>query len=492
VAIWLLFGTAMWVLDGSWNLGNLALLLVLASTLASFWLSTTLALGVSVVAVALFNWFFVPPRFTFHVQLDQDLLLLTTLLCTSALISWLTSRLRLRARLESEDAHHTRLLRHMAEGLQRAVSVEAQIAVAQEQLQKWIQRPVTLWLQHENVPDDPTLQSALRAALSETGAIGPGTGRFEDLGVWVVPLQAGVRRLGCVAIGLATAEDFPSDWPAPRLQAQIQLIGEEVDRMQSSMQARLAHEKLNSQQIRNTLLAAISHDYRTPLATITGAASSLLEVSDPAQTKNAAKTILQEAEHLNRMTSNTLQLAKLDNSSDAAHRTWESVEELMGVALASARRRHPGRVIEIRLASNMPLLWCDPVLLVQLLDNLTENALRYSPASKPIRLSATALPESEPTAIQIEVVDQGIGIDPQWRNKIFDHFLRIPQQDQGETECVIASRNGMGLGLALCRAVAVAHDAALWIEDGEDGGTRVCLSMPLPAQPPRPPMEACV
>ena len=481
--IWLVIAGSMAWLDDQWSLGNLALLLVLGSTLASFWLTAAVSVGMSALAVALFNWFFVPPRFTLHVQLHQDLLLLLTLLVTSTLISVLTSRLRQHAQAQAENALQAQRLQQLSLQLQHATSVADQVNTACGLLQDWSGLPVTLWLDGAAPPPKHPLHRAWQASQQEQGAIGPGTGRYEDLGAIALPLRAGILRLGTLALGPVTDPAARMPLPLDRLQALSRLLADEVHRLQARLHVQEAQRHLQTQQLRNTLLAAISHDYRTPLATITGAASSLLGTGI-SSVEAGVQTILHETEHLHRMTSNTLQMARLDTLEAAPQTSWESVEELCGVALAAARRRHSERRIEADVPANLPLLHCDPVLVVQLLDNLVENALRYSPANQPVTLRAHA-----PAGVQLEVLDRGMGIPPEWRERVFEPFRRVLPEARdgvnghGDSGFVQATRRGMGLGLALCRAIAQAHGARLWIEAREGGGTAVCLRFAPQAQP---------
>jgi len=484
--IWLGFACAILLLDGTWPLGHLALLLVLGSTLASFWLSTTASVLASAVAVALFNWFLVSPRYTFHVQLHQDLLLLATLLGTSTLISMLTSRLRQHAQTQAEQARQAERLQQLATRLQHAGSVSEQVQAACDLLQSWTGLPVTVWLGGEAPAAAHPLRRAWQASQQEPGAIGSGTGRYDELNALMLPLRAGVQRIGTLALGPIGNDDFWSRWPIDRLQALARLLADEVQRLQSGLQTREAQDHLQAQQLRNTLLAAISHDYRTPLATIAGAASGLQDTGTDARVQTAVRTILEETEHLHRMTSNTLQMARLDTLDAPLQPSWESVEELCGAVLAGARRRHPARHIATEVPSGLPLLHCDPVLVVQLLDNLIENALRYSPPEQSVTLRANL----QDGAVQLEVMDRGIGIPSAWRDKVFDPFRRVLPEARGDTGFADATRRGMGLGLALCQAIARAHQARLWIEAREGGGTRVCLRFAPQTQPESAPEEA--
>jgi len=484
--IWLVFACAILFLDGAWPLGHLALLLVLGSTMASFWLSTTASVLASAVAVALFNWLLVSPRYTFHVQLHQDLLLLATLLGTSTLISMLTSRLRQHAQTQAEHARQAERQQQLATRLQHAGSVAEQVQTARDLLQGWTGLPITVWLGSEAPAAPHRLHRAWQASQQEPGAIGPGTGRYDDLNALMLPLRAGVLRIGTLALGPAEDRDFWTRWPIERLQTLARLLADEVQRLQSGLQAREVQDRLQAQQLRNTLLAAISHDYRTPLATIAGAASGLQSVTTDARVQTAVRTILEETEHLHRMTSNTLQMARLDTLDAPLQVSWESVEELCGAVLAGARRRHPTRHIEAEVPAGLPLLNCDPVLVVQLLDNLIENALRYSPEDQSVHLRARL----QDGAVLFEVLDRGIGIPPAWRDKVFDPFRRVLSETHGDTGFANATRRGMGLGLALCQAIARAHHARLWIESREGGGTVVRLQFNTQAQPTSAPGEA--
>ena len=482
--VWFCTASAIAALDGQLPLGHLALILVLGSTLASYWLSASTCVVASAVAVALFNWFLVTPRYTFHVQLHQDLLLLATLLGTSTLISVLTSRLRHHAQTQAENARQAVRLQQLATELQHAQSTQAQEQVARDLLQAWTGQTVTLWLDPQKPGVGHPSYRPWLASQQEQGAVGPGTGRHTELKTLAVPLRSGVVRIGTLALGPVTDSGFWTDWPPERVQALARLLADEIHRLQSQLLARQTQEHLQTQQLRNTLLTAISHDYRTPLATITGAASSIQDIDD-ARVRTATHIILEESGHLHRMTHNILQMARLETLGTALQISWESVEELCGVALAGARRRYPERTITTAIPTHLPLLHCDPVLIVQLLENLIENALRYSASDQAVSLHA----REQEGQVQLEVLDRGIGIPPQWRDKVFDPFCRVLPETIGDTGFADSPRRGMGLGLALCQAIARAHSALLWINAREGGGTVVCVQFPQQAQPEPAPGE---
>jgi two-component system sensor histidine kinase KdpD len=235
--------------------------------------------------------------------------------------------------------------------------------------------------------------------------------------------------------------------------------------------------------LRNTLLTSISHDYRTPLANLMGAASVIHDQASRLSTDKIAalaQTVIDEAQHLNRMTTNTLQLARLDAAPLQIKKDWESLQEILGSVLAKARQRHPQRRMVVAVPEGLPLVHCDAILLVQLFDNLIENAIKYSPDDTPIDIEVQA----QPNALEVRVMDQGTGIADAWKDKVFQAFERV-HADAAQADATDATqlRRGMGVGLAVCKAIAKVHDAHLWVEDRQPHGAVMCLSLPVLSQP---------
>jgi two-component system sensor histidine kinase KdpD len=158
---------------------------------------------------------------------------------------------------------------------------------------------------------------------------------------------------------------------------------------------------------------------------------------------------------------------------------WESIEEIVGTVGARVRRNYPRRRIEIRLEEGLPLLRCDAVLLNQLLDNLIENSLRHSDDDQPLIIQAN----HDGLSLHLSVQDKGCGISDAWKERVFDIFQRVEARDvpaDGQT------RRGIGIGLAVCRAIAEVHGGQLRITDTPGGGTTVSLILPLSEQPEQP------
>ena len=261
------------------------------------------------------------------------------------------------------------------------------------------------------------------------------------------------------------------------------MLGLEMERAQTVQLAQQSKEDAQSQSLRNTLLTSISHDYRTPLANLMGAASVIHDQAARLSTdkiSSLAQTVLDEAQHLNRMTTNTLQLARLDAAPLQIKKDWESLQEILGSVLGKARQRHPQRRMVVAVPEGLPLIYCDAILLVQLFDNLIENAIKYSPDDTPIDIQVQA----QPNTLEVRVMDQGPGIADAWKDKVFQAFERV-HADAAQADATDATqlRRGMGVGLAVCKAIAKVHDARLWVEDREPHGAVMCLQLPVLSQP---------
>ena len=254
-------------------------------------------------------------------------------------------------------------------------------------------------------------------------------------------------------------------------QALCTLLGQALLRLQLSNSMQAAQSEVQRQQVQSTFLAAISHDLRTPLAAIMGAASALQSQRNKLEAAEQARllsSIVNESSYLSTLTENTLQLVRLGNASQAIRLDWESIEEIIGVVLARARQQDSSRRIKSRVPTGLPLIRVDAVLISQLLGNLLENALKYS--GDTIDLMVEASNEE----IQISVKDRGPGIPESQRASVFEPYSRNDHSGQ----------RGAGLGLALCQAIATAHKGSLNIYPRQAGGSRFTLVLPLtPMQP---------
>lgn len=460
--IWVCAWGLMFALDETISLGNMALVLVLASAIAALWSTAAVSLASSVLSVVMFNVFFVPPKFTFNVHFLHDYFLIITMLGVSVVVSTLMLKLRRAAEQESMHATQAEQLRALSEQLREHQALDAQAQHLRTLMAAWGYTHTRLaWW------DSATLDEDRSSALAQSLAL---------------PIRGKSQRFGVLHVEAVTDLDkLQTD--QPHLQALCDLWGLELERYQAIHSAKLANEEAQSQKLRNTLLTAIAHDYRTPLANLMGAASAIHDQGQrlsPERVMALSQTILDEADQLNRMTSNTLQLARLDAASLDIRKDWESVEELMGSVMQSAKRRFAQAQFQLHITPALPLLHCDAILVVQLLENLIENAVKYSPAPACIELQA-----SQPDAqhVRVCVLDQGPGIPDAWKERVFDAFTRVAQPTAFDAQGDHMARRGVGLGLAVCRAIARVHDAKIWVDNRAQGGACVCVEFAVLRQP---------
>ncbi|SEA58055.1 sensor histidine kinase [Acidovorax soli] len=490
---WTIAWTGMVGLESRLDLANLSMLLVLASALSALWLPSWASLAASAVAVMAFNWFFVPPRLTFSVDLRQNALLLVALLLVNWIIAGLVIRQRRLAEAARTVAAREARLRQWGDILRDAGDPAAHAAALRTALQEATGSAVAVSVLRAlgSPPDDAAAlqvgepddeqRAGLALCVRDGRAIGAGSGRYDGLPDAYLPLRGRGVTLGAALItGLAR---HPQGHELrPHLQALCDQMGSALHRSLMAAQEQQARDQAQLQATRNALLAAISHDYRTPLASIMSAASALQEQGermDNAQRQLLAAGIVEESERLAQLTDNTLQLARLDTPAVQLRCDWESAEEIVGAVLRRARRRPEGARVRARVEPDLPLLWCDATLVSQLLDNLLDNGLKYSPADTPVELHAARDGERAVLAVS----DQGPGIAPAWREKVFEVFQR---GEMGAAGPHADAGRGAGVGLAVCRAIARAHQGELLLRPGAEGGCRFECRLPLHGESPPP------
>ena len=224
--------------------------------------------------------------------------------------------------------------------------------------------------------------------------------------------------------------------------------------------------------MRNTLLGAVSHDLRTPLAAIQGAATSLLlERELPASArKDLLVMIREESERLARFLGDLLDLTRLQSGALRVSKEWQPLDEVVGSAIGRMETLLGALAIRVELAEDLPLVHLDGSLMEQVLLNLFRNAHRHAPVSE-VLLSAWAGPE----ALELAMADRGPGVPLEYQQKVFDKFFRLPG---------LSRDGGVGLGLAICDAIVQAHGGRIWVEDRPSGGA--CFRITLPLDGPAP------
>lgn len=463
-------------IDRHVSLTSQAMVYVLAVVIASYTLTWKESVVCAVAAVTAFNFFFVPPRWTFAIDSREHLIALFTMLLVALVISHLAASLRRETETARLNARRAGQLQELATGLSGLHSAADIVALGQAALDAAFDGPCVLALRRPggelDVPAGlaPSVGDGMDCCMREAAVLGPGTGRWPGLDAWYLPLGDKGRMNGAACIQPAWAADTAGREHA---QALCALLAQALWRLNLTASMLAAQGEAQRQQVQSTFLAAISHDFRTPLAAVVGAASALQTQRDklsPAEQDRLLGSIASEASYLSAVTENTLQLVRLAHASQQLNRDWESMEEIVGAVLARVRQRDPARRIQSSVPAGLPLIKADPVLLAQLLGNLLDNALNYSTES--IDLTARATDRE----LLVCVNDRGPGIPEAQHQAIFEPYFRNDQSGQ----------RGAGLGLAVCRAIATAHGGSLTLRRRTGGGSSFTLALPVePQQPDR-------
>jgi two-component system, OmpR family, sensor histidine kinase KdpD len=234
-----------------------------------------------------------------------------------------------------------------------------------------------------------------------------------------------------------------------------------------------AQREAEAEQLRNALLSSVSHDLRTPLAVVTGAASTLLEADiGEDDRKELTGSILSEADRLNRLVQNLLDMTRVESGKLEVKKQWLPLEEVVGSALVRAERLIGARDVTTKLPNEMTLVPLDSVLIEQVLLNLIDNAVKHTPPGAPIHIEARVREGASPN-VEIEVADRGPGLSEEEAPKVFDKFHRGA-----------AKHAGVGLGLTICRGIVMAHGGEIWATRREGGGASFHFTLPVEGEPP--------
>ena len=472
-------------LDAHVSLTSQAMLYVLVVVLAAYKLDWVQSVVCAVGAVTALNFFFVPPRWTFEVESQEHFIALAVMLVVALVISRLAAGIRKESFNAAASEKRARQLQMLATSLAVVDATDDIMVLGQGALDAACGGPNELILaEAAHDPADPTnplfsrpgvIRDGLRSCMAESAVLGPGTGRWPGLDAWYLPLGEKGHVMGAACVRPARSDDNDGREHA---QAICLMLGQALLRVRLSASVQAARSEADRQQLQSTFLAAVSHDLRTPLAAIVGAASSLqtqhekLSVSDR---ERLLGSIVSEASYLSTITENTLQLVQLTSAQRQLRHDWESPEEIVGSVMARMRQRDPTRRIRPQVAAGLPLIKADPVLLAQMVSNLLDNALKYSDGEIDLVVKA-----ADQMLVMI-VKDRGPGIASAEQDLIFEPYRRGDQSGSRESR-------GAGLGLALCRAIAQAHGGNLTVRRRSGGGSSFSATLPLNPTQPQPPV----
>jgi two-component system sensor histidine kinase KdpD len=468
------------------ELSNLVMVYLLGVTLAGLRLGRGPAALTAVLNVAAFDFFFVPPRFSFAVSDAQYLVTFVVMLIIALVIANLMASVRQQTRVAGARERRTALLYGMSRELAVTRGVGSMARVAVKHVAEVFDCLVTVLLPDGagklHYPHEDPLEVSLRGAdlaiaqwVVEHGRrAGLGTDTLAAAPALYLPLGDSRPALGVVAL-------LPSNQrrvllPEQRhlletFAGQIALALERARLAESAESARVAAE---GESLRNTLLASISHDLRTPLAILAAAGSTLAEhgAGLDAETRNSlARSIESTAREMSELVSNVLDLTRFEAGEVVLRRDWQGLDDLIGTAWQRLEAQLEAHPVELSLPADLPPVYVDAALIVQVFANLFDNVAKYTPAGTRVRVSAVA----EKLTVRVYVDDEGPGLPAGETARLFDKFQR------GSEEGAIA---GVGLGLAICRAIIRAHGGSIDAQQRPGGGARFELTLPTTEQAP--------
>lgn len=435
------------------------------------------------VNVLAFDYFFVPPEFTFAVSDAQYVFTFAVMLIVGLVVGQLTARLRYQARVASLGQERARRVFEMARDLSAALTREQVSRIGERYVTAMMPGHATLLTVGEDKVLGVTQSDArpieadmavARWVVDHAEPAGAGTGTLAAPGKLYLPLKAPVRTRGALVVAPADASQLMIPEQRRLLETCAALIAIAVERVHFVTVAQNTLVEMESEQLRNSVLSALSHDLRTPLTSLVGLADRLSqELAHDAAAPQAA-AIRDQARRMATLVDQLLEMARLESRRIELRKDWQSLEELAGAALAELDAQLHGRDVEIALDPDLPLVHCDAVLITRVLVNLIENAAKYTPPRTAIRIAGRVMNG----VVEVAVEDRGPGLPRGKEQAIFDKFIR------GRQESTIP---GVGLGLAICRAIVAAHGGAIHAENRDGGGARFVFT--LPAQSPVPTVE---
>ena len=465
------------------ELSNIVMLFLLAVVGVGLRYGRGPAVVAAFLGVGLFDFFFVPPRFSFAVSDVQYLVTFAVMLVVALVIGQLTAVLKVQAEAASAREHRVRSLYEMSRDLSAALLPEQVAEIGARFLRGEFGAKSTLLAadesDHLQVLPGGTAQVDLGVAqwaFDRGEPAGQGTDTLPASACLVLPLKAPMRLRGVLAIEPADRRVLGPD-QVRLLDTCASLLAISLERIHYIDVAQKSTVQIESERLRNSLLSAISHDLRTPLAAMVGLADTLAMTEpapSPAQ-REIGDAIRQSALRMGTLVNNLLDMARLQSGAVQLRRAWQPLEEVLGTALAACAASLQGRPVRTALADDLPLLDLDAVLMERVFVNLLENAAKYTPAGTPISISAVAVGG----VVRVQVDDQGPGLPAGREEAIFEKFER------GVRESALP---GVGLGLAIARAIVGAHGGGIRgdnrVEGGRVAGARFTVELPQ-GEPPR-------
>lgn len=467
------------------RLPNLSMVFLLAVLMSGMWFGMTSAIAASVLSFLAYNFFFIDPRYTLTIAEPYELLSLFIFLTVAVVTGSLAGRLKEQASATRDRAEATQALFDFSRKLSGVPKLDdvlwllaSQVAaVAKGKSVVLLDRGVGLVPEVGWPPDDQLGTSdwaAARWAHEKQEPAGRGTDTLPSARFQFRPIQGAKGSIGTVGIDAGDGEDALNDAVMATIQSFLEQTAVAIERIALVEQATKAETAAEGERLRAALLSSISHDLRTPLASIVGSVTSLRTLGDRMSKTDQGDllaTIEEEAGRLSRFVSNLLDMTRLEAGAIDIRRDWVDVTDVVTSAAERGRKSFPKRQIQTAIQGKLPLIRGDAALLEQVLFNLLDNAHKYSGQDSITRLEA----QQDGDRLVLTVTDSGIGIPRDALEKVFDKFYRVAGSD--------GRAPGTGLGLSICAGIIAGMQGTIQAESPvtAKGGTRIRISLPAPS-----------
>ena len=457
---------------------NLAMVYLLGVVAIASRCSRRVSVAVSVLSVAAFDFFFVPPYLTFGVSDYQYVVTFAGMLVVALVISTQTARIRESVRAALERESRTQALYRLSRSVTGQTQVFDAARAAASLAQEVFGTPVVIFLPDagrisfrkpagDQAPVPASEEAVAQWVFDHARTAGKGASEFPETEAVYVPLRGSRETFGVMRVLFDSERHTVSAEQHRFLEVFANQTALAMERIVTEKIAEEARLRMETEQMRSSLLSAISHDLRTPLASITGASSTLRSQGDKLRREvrlELLDSISDEAERLSRLVTNVLDMTRFEAGVVELRRDLYPLEEIVGAALQRLERQVQGRPLLVSIPDGLPPIFADDVLIGQVVVNLVENALKYTPVETPLEIAA----EPAGDAVTLEVRDRGPGLAAGDEERIFEKFYRAGSR----------GARGAGLGLAICRAILEVHGGSIAALNREGGGAIFRVRLP--------------
>jgi two-component system sensor histidine kinase KdpD len=476
VAISTLLGVSV---RGNLEPTNLVMLYLASVVISAVFLGRGPSLLAAIVGVLAFDFFLIPPYLTFAVSDTQYLITFAVLFIISLVVSSLTARVREQVEAAIHREAQTSALYNLGRDLTSATDLDSLAQIIISHIGQVFGRKVAIFLPESGhirsfasspnyQPDENELAVAAWSFEHDQPA-GRGTDTLPAASIRCHPLRTSNGLVGVLGVRPKEAGSFLTPEQRQTLAAFANQAALAVERASLAAQAQQTELLQATEKLQTALLNSISHDLRTPLVAITGALTSLDEQAENLNDeyrRSLVSTAREEADRLNRLVGNLLSMTRIESGAIKLHREPGDIQDVIGTALEQLGKRVEEHEIKVKVPEDFPLVPIDFTLIVQVVVNLLENAVKYSPKHSMIEVAA-ALSEGD---MRLEIADRGVGIPPEDLTRVFDKFYRVQRPE---------SVSGTGLGLSISKGIVEAHHGSIYARARNGGGTVVYVELPL-------------